>query len=150
MPDGNSVVDNLQTVRKTPKLTLHSIALQTASFEQSYKFYTEILGLRVVREPFQFKTRKLAWLDAGSALIELYSMRHGETSVPYSDNRLGPDHIAFVVGDLDAMIYHLIENGVKIIKGPYVPPSGDPRQPRVLFAEGPDGEELQFRETATA
>lgn len=136
----------MQDERRPPKLAFHSIAIQTATFDESYSFYKDILGLRVVREPYQFKTRRLAWLDTGTALIELYSIRSGDTPVPYTDNRLGSDHVAFTVADVDIMSSYLIDNGVKILKGPYLPPSGDPRQPRILFAEGPDGEELQFRE----
>jgi catechol 2,3-dioxygenase-like lactoylglutathione lyase family enzyme len=128
--------------------TVHSVALQTASFDVAYDFYTSVLGLRVVREPFSFKTRKLAWLDAGSVLIELYSGKDGVLLSGHSDARVGLDHIAFTVDDLDSMIEHLKAHEVPIIKGPYVPPSGDPAQPRILFAEGPDGEEIQFREAA--
>jgi catechol 2,3-dioxygenase-like lactoylglutathione lyase family enzyme len=126
--------------------TVHSVALQTASFEEAFDFYTSVLGLRVAREPFFFKTRRLAWLDGGSVLIELYSGKEGVALGDHSQAHVGPDHIAFTVDDLDSMVEHLKSNGVTIIKGPYVPPSGDPAQPRVVFAEGPDGEEIQFRE----
>jgi catechol 2,3-dioxygenase-like lactoylglutathione lyase family enzyme len=126
--------------------TVHSVALQTASFDVAFDFYTSVLGLRVTREPFSFKTRKLAWLDAGSVLIELYSGKEGVLLNGHSDAHVGPDHIAFTVADLDSMVEHLKAHGVPIIKGPYIPPSGDPAQPRIVFAEGPDGEEIQFRE----
>jgi hypothetical protein len=55
-----------------------------------------------------------------------------------------------VVDDLDEIVEHLKRNGVRIIRGPLIPPSGDPQQPRILFVEGPDGEELQFREPTLA
>jgi len=127
---------------------VHSVALQTASFEEAFNFYTSVLGLRVAREPFSFKTRRLAWLDGGSVLIELYSGKEGVALDDHSGAHVGPDHIAFAVDDLDSMVEYLREHGVTIIKGPYIPPSGDPAQPRVLFVEGPDGEEIQFREAA--
>jgi catechol 2,3-dioxygenase-like lactoylglutathione lyase family enzyme len=126
--------------------TVHSVSVQTARFDEAYRFYAEILGLRVVREPFPFKSRTLAWLDAGSILVELYSVRKEDTPKPYTNDIVGPDHIAFVVDDLDAMVERLKDHDVRILKGPMKPPSGDPRQPRVLFAEGPDGDEIQFRE----
>jgi catechol 2,3-dioxygenase-like lactoylglutathione lyase family enzyme len=125
---------------------VHSVALQTACFDESFDFYTSVLGLRVAREPFSFKTRMLAWLDAGSVLIELYSGKEGVLLSEHSDACVGLDHIAFTVADLDSMVEHLKAHGVPIIKGPYIPPSGDPAQPRIVFAEGPDGEEIQFRE----
>ncbi|MBS2964239.1 VOC family protein [Actinocrinis puniceicyclus] len=131
-----------------PTCVMHSIAVQTAAFEKAYRFYTELVGLRVVREPFPFKTRTLAWLDAGSVLLELYSVRREDNAAAREDGVVGPDHLAFVVDDLDAMILRLHEFEVPIVKGPLIPPSGDPNQPRVLFVEGPDGEEVQFREPA--
>lgn len=128
------------------RCALHSVAVQTASFDKAYRFYTEVLGLAVVREPFAFKTRRLAWLHAGTVLLELYSTKERAAAVPYHQDGVGPDHLAFVVPDLDAMVERLRAHGVAVLKGPMVPPSGDPRQPRVLFAAGPDGEEIQFRE----
>jgi catechol 2,3-dioxygenase-like lactoylglutathione lyase family enzyme len=125
---------------------VHSVALQTANFDAAYDFYTRVVGLAVVREPYPFKTRTLAWLDGGGMLIEMYSVKDGVEPVQYSPKSVGPDHLAFVVDDLDSMIGWLTENNIRIVKGPMVPPSGDPRQPRVLFVEGPDGEEVQFRE----
>ncbi len=131
----------------TPLLcTVHSVAVQTADFENALDFYVRILGLAVLRAPFQFKTRQLAWLEGGSVQIELYSIRAGVSPEPYDDNRVGPDHIAFVTDDLDALVLHLSGQNVKILRGPLIPPSGDPKQPRILFVEGPDGDELQFRE----
>jgi catechol 2,3-dioxygenase-like lactoylglutathione lyase family enzyme len=142
MPNGSSeVIENAKFM-----CSAHSVSVQTADFDKAYRFYTEILGLDVDREPFQFKTRMLAWLRAGTILIELYSVRSHSEPGPYNPNGVGPDHLAFEVCDLDAFVDHLKLNEVVIKTGPWRPPSGDPYQPRVLFVEGPDGEELQFRE----
>lgn len=129
------------------RLTVHNIAIQTGDFERSYRFYSEILKLPVVREPFIYKDqRKLAWFSGGSILIELYSVKFGQPANSYDANGIGPDHLAFVVADLDAWLGYLASHEVFPIKPPFVPPSGDPGQPRVVFVAGPDGEELQFRE----
>ncbi|MEO3798108.1 VOC family protein [Nonomuraea sp. B10E15] len=124
----------------------HSVAVQTADFDTAYTFYTTVLGLRTVREPFLFKTRTLAWLDGGGVLIELFSMKKGHTSFPYTDVNLGLTHIAFEVPDLDEAIELCKQHNVPITQGPMTPPSGDPLQPRVLFVEGPDGQAIQLRE----
>jgi glyoxylase I family protein len=131
-------------------LRLHNVAIQTGNFERSYHFYSKVLRLPVVREPFTFKEqRRLAWFDAGSILIELYSVKFTRDSSPYDPDGVGPDHLAFEVDDLDAMLEWLEVAGYKPIKPPFVPPSGDPTQPRVVFIAGPDGEELQFRERSS-
>jgi catechol 2,3-dioxygenase-like lactoylglutathione lyase family enzyme len=122
------------------------VAVQTADFEKALDFYVRILGLEVLRSPFQYKTRQLAWLGGGPVQIELYSTRAGMNPEPYDGNRVGPDHVAFVTDDLDALVSYFSDQNVKVLKGPLIPPSGDPKQPRVMFVEGPDGDELQFRE----
>jgi catechol 2,3-dioxygenase-like lactoylglutathione lyase family enzyme len=125
---------------------VHSIAIQTASFRVSYEFYTKVLGLRVIRPPFRFKSRTLAWLDGEGTLIELYSVKPDVHPAPYNDRAIGVDHVAFVVKNLDLVAETMLKHGAKITKGPFVPPSGDSHQPRVLFVEGPDGVHIQFRE----
>jgi glyoxylase I family protein len=126
---------------------LHHVAIQTKSFEQAFRFYTELLDLTVVRPPFRFKNqRTLAWLDGGSVLIELYSVKDGINPELYSDHRLGTDHIAFEVADMSSILARLTENGINIIKEPFLPPTGDPNQPLVAFIEGPDGEEIELRQ----
>lgn len=127
---------------------VHSVAIQTALFDESFHFYSRIIGLPVVREPFSFKARTLAWLSAGSALIELFSVKHGASPVDYDPAAVGITHIAFEVDDLDLVRENLLDRGVKVVKGPLLPPSGDPAQPRVLFVEDPDGAAVQFREPA--
>lgn len=129
-----------------PQCRLHSIAIQTTVFDQAYRFYTQVVGLTVVREPFRFKTRTVAWLDGGGALIELYSVKEGVEPDSYNNRAVGPEHVAFEVDDLDAFQSVLMDYGCQIEKGPLLPPSGDPNQPRVLFAVGPDGDSIQFRE----
>jgi catechol 2,3-dioxygenase-like lactoylglutathione lyase family enzyme len=128
------------------RCSVHSVAVQTADFEKALDFYVRILGLEVLRSPFQYKTRQLAWLGGGPVQIELYSTRAGMNPEPYDGNRVGPDHVAFVTDDLDALVSYFSDQNVKVLKGPLIPPSGDPKQPRVMFVEGPDGDELQFRE----
>lgn len=129
-----------------PQCRIHSIAIQTAVFDQAYTFYTEVVGLPVVRKPFRFKTRTVAWLDGGGTLIELYSVKDGIDPDPYNNHAVGPEHVAFEVEDLDEVQSILNKHNYAIEKGPMLPPSGDPNQPRVLFAVGPDGDSIQFRE----
>lgn len=146
MPSGRASLHEGDDQRKEPLCSLHSVAVQTSDFDTAYDFYTRVVGLAVVREPFKFKTRTLAWLCAGPGLIELYSVRQGMEAQPYDGNGVGPDHLAFVTSDLDKFCEHLRRHNVTILRGPLVPPSGDPNQPRVLFVQGPDGDELLFRE----
>jgi catechol 2,3-dioxygenase-like lactoylglutathione lyase family enzyme len=125
---------------------LHHVAVHTSSFNKAFAFYTKLLCLPVHKAPFQFKERMIAWLDGGGILIELCSLKHGEEPQVYVDQRVGAAHIAFVFNDLDAVLDRLVAHGVRVRKPPFLPPTGDPTQPRVSFIEGPDGEDLELRE----
>jgi glyoxylase I family protein len=126
---------------------IHHVAVQTANFEKAFKFYTETLGLKIQKEPFQFKGRTLTWLDGGGIKIELFSIKAGKEPQKYDARRVGTDHIALEVKRLDDAISYLSERGVTILKEPFYPPTADPFQPRVAFIEGADGEEIELRET---
>ncbi len=126
---------------------IHHVALQTAHVDRAFEFYTELLGLSVVKKPFNFKDKRtLAWLNAGAITIELYNVKNGQVPQPYDDRRVGADHIAFEVQDLDVMLAHLRKHNVKVLKEPFTPPTDDSQQPRVAFIEGVDGEEIELRE----
>jgi len=126
---------------------MHSVAMQTSDFDKAFHFYSEILGLRVVREPFLFNgKRTLTWLDAGTCYLELYSIKIDEEAVEWTDKNLGPVNLAFEVEDIDSSITWFMHNKVPILREPFIPPSGDPNQPRVAFIEGPDKEEILIRE----
>jgi len=128
--------------------TISHVAIQTAHFEQAFDFYTGLLGLKVVKAPFDFKgKRTLAWLDAISITIELYSIKKGEEAQPYDGHRVGADHIAFQVQNLDTILEHLKRHDIRILKEPFLPPTDDPRQLRIAFIEGVDGEEIELVET---
>lgn len=128
-------------------ISIHHIAIQTACFEKSFAFYTEILGLEVLKPPTIFKKKRtLAWINAGKIVIELYSVKYDEEPQAYDDRRVGTDHIAFEVRDLNHIVNYLREHGIKILRDPFLPTSNDIDQPRIAFIEGPDGEEIELRE----
>lgn len=130
---------------------IHSVVIQTADFDLSFKFYTRVLGLPVVREPYLYKgERTLAWLDAGRCLIELYSVKISATPKAWSNAGVGPVNLAFDVEDLEAAARWIEANNIRIRKGPFVPPSGDLHQPAILFIAGPDGEDIVIRQKADA
>jgi len=139
----NSVKDN--------QAILCHVAIQTHDFQRSFAFYTELLGLRVLKAPFRFKgKRTLAWLDAGNILMELYSIKDGKTAQSYDSNRIGPDHIAFRVQNLDSILLKLRQNRINVIKDPFYPSLSDSPRERIVFIEGVDGEEIELVENVPA
>lgn len=128
------------------QIQIHHVAIQTANFDKAFRFYTEILGLEVATSPYSFKDRTLTWLRSGSIMVELFSMKQNREPQAYNPCRVGVEHIAFEVDNLDTVLLHLKDNGLKILKNPFLPPTNDPLQPRICVIEGADGEEIELRE----
>jgi len=61
---------------KNPQLqTVHHIAIICSNYEQSKKFYTEVLGCTIVKETYRAErdSYKLDLAIGGSYIIELFS-----------------------------------------------------------------------------
>ncbi len=128
---------------------IHHVCIQTSNFEKAFEFYTKALGFKVIKPPFDFRgERRVAWLDAGSIIVELNSLKRGteDRVQEYSSFGMGPSHIALAVDNLDDFIDRLKEYDVRVVKYPFLPPTGDPDQPRVAFIEGPDKDHIELRE----
>lgn len=127
---------------------LHHVAVQTAHFDQSLRFYTELLGAELlVRRPF--KRREMAWLKAGEVSIELFSVRTGEADLlqSWTDYIPGPVHLAFEVDDINTFLDRAQNLGARLHPShpdPFIPPV--PGAGRIAYLLGPDGEEVEVRE----
>lgn len=92
---------------------IHHIAIICKDYERSKKFYTEILGLEIVREVYR-KERDSYKLDLslnGNYIIELFSF-------PFPPDRVsrpeaaGLRHLEFAVTDLEECIRELAKHKV--------------------------------------
>jgi glyoxylase I family protein len=92
---------------------IHHVAIICSDFLASKKFYTEILGFRIVAEHYRAE-RKSFKLDLSlndQYCIELFSFPEAPPRLSHPEGR-GLRHLAFAVGDLDAAINHLKAKGV--------------------------------------
>jgi glyoxylase I family protein len=92
---------------------VHHIAIICSNYENSKKFYTEVLGFEVIREVYR-KERNSYKLDLscqGNYIIELFSFPNppARTSRPEA---CGLRHLAFQVSNLEEMISYLIDKGI--------------------------------------
>jgi catechol 2,3-dioxygenase-like lactoylglutathione lyase family enzyme len=124
--------------------SIEHISIQASDFDQAFHFYTQILGLSVCVPPFSYKSRRLCYLDAGKIRIELYSIKPGEDVSRYCETRCGLDHLAFVTDALSDTIERLRQRGVRVLKSPFVPASGNAEQVPIAFIEGPDGQVIEI------
>ena len=92
---------------------IHHIAIIASNYEVSKKFYTEILGLQVIREVYR-KERESYKLDLklGDSEIELFSFPNAPVRPSYPEAR-GLRHLAFEVDNIDEAITELNLHGVE-------------------------------------
>ena len=99
---------------KNPQLqSLHHIAIICSNYEQSKKFYTEVLGCTIVKETYRAErdSYKLDLAIGGSYIIELFSFPNPPAR-PSQPESCGLRHLAFSVKDIEASIAALASHGV--------------------------------------
>lgn len=92
---------------------IHHIAIIASDYQKSKVFYTEVLGLTILREIYR-EARQSYKLDLalnGEYVIELFSFPAPPTR-PSRPEATGLRHLAFEVADLDATIKELTAHGV--------------------------------------
>ncbi len=92
---------------------VHHIAIICSDYQQSKKFYTETLGLTVVREVYR-KERDSYKLDLAlndQYIIELFSFPNPPAR-PSRPEACGLRHLAFSVDDIESAIDSLNSKGI--------------------------------------
>lgn len=92
---------------------VHHIAIICADYERSKAFYTEVLGLEIVREVYRAERQswKLDLALGGQYVIELFSFP-APPARPSRPEACGLRHLAFAVDDIHAAVGRLQEKGV--------------------------------------
>ncbi|MHC0035332.1 VOC family protein [Pseudoneobacillus sp. C159] len=102
---------------------VHHICIQTNHYEESLKFYREILGFELIQESPNFHQRYYnSWLKLGEFYIELQTGKAGENLNSVDPNPQGITHFCIWVDDLVKEVqtikglgYHFIpKNGEEI------------------------------------
>lgn len=98
----------LETLIYTLLRKIHHIAIICSDYEQSKKFYTEILGLKILREVYRAErdSYKLDLAIGDDYIIELFSFPNPPAR-PTRPESAGLRHLAFEVEQLDKVIESL-------------------------------------------
>jgi glyoxylase I family protein len=96
------------TTTPLPLLGVHHIALICSNYAVSKAFYTEILGLQVLREVYRAErdSYKLDLMVNGQYVLELFSFPTPPPR-PSRPEAQGLRHLAFSVADLTAAVQQL-------------------------------------------
>jgi glyoxylase I family protein len=126
---------------------LHHIAVQTRDWEESLRFYRDLLGMEVVLE-FGSPERKIALLDMGDGShMELFQPT-AQTPAPGSPAPNDPViHFALTTTDVDAAVAHVRAAGCTITVEPKDVLLAGKVTVRIAFFLGPNGEVIEFFQT---
>ena len=94
-------------------LSIHHIAIICSDYIRSKQFYSEILGLKVIRETFR-ESRASYKLDLelpDGSQIELFSFPNPPQRASRPEAQ-GLRHLAFEVANVDELVKYLNERGV--------------------------------------
>jgi len=93
----------------------HHVAVICSDYERSKRFYTEVLGLEVVREVYRAERQsyKLDLRLPDGTQIELFSFPHPPKRPSYPE-ACGLRHLAFEVTDLSRAVADLEAQGVLV------------------------------------
>lgn len=96
-------------------LAIHHVALICSDYEASKRFYTGVLGLRIVAEVYRAARRsyKLDLELPDGSRLELFSFPSPPKRASYPE-ACGLRHLAFRVRDLDGAGAHLRAHGVVV------------------------------------
>lgn len=122
---------------------VHHIAIICSDYDQSKRFYTEILGLDIIRETWRAERRswKLDLALNGHYIIELFSFPDPPAR-PSRPEACGLRHLAFAVEDLERVIAHLHRHLVE----PEAVRTDEMTGKRFTFIADPDGLPIEFYE----
>lgn len=118
-------------------LSLNHVSLKVPAsmFEETYAFYRDVLGLKLIR-----LQDGAVFLSCGNTVVEILNTGKDQ-------ERGGAlDHIAFDVDDVDAMVRKCKALGFAVTMGPkvHVFPGKVPYNVYIAFIQGPAGEEIEF------
>lgn len=94
-------------------MKIHHIAIICSQYEVSKKFYTEILGLNIIREVYreERQSHKLDLAIGNDYVIELFSFPNPPKR-PSRPESCGLRHLAFAVENVEKKRNELIEKGL--------------------------------------
>ena len=120
----------------------HHIAIYTRDLARLEAFYTQTLGLAVVR---RWEAPGIVFVDAGGLWLELTRQDAPDdgTQPRALDQGVGINHFALQVDDVDRSFQQLVNQGVRVLAAP-----ANYENVRVAFLADPDGNVLELIEDA--
>lgn len=122
---------------------IHHIAVICSDYQRSKRFYTDILGLTVIKETYREERRsfKLDLALKGEYVLELFSFPDPPKR-PSKPEALGLRHLAFEVDNVEETAQALSKKGIEVEP---IRVDGDTHK-KFTFIADPDGLPIEFYE----
>lgn len=122
---------------------IHHVALICSDYERSKRFYTEVLGLKIVNEAFRAarSSYKLDLALPDGSKLELFSFP-SPPARPSRPEACGLRHLAFAVNDIATCKVELLKKGVESEKIRV----DEFTNRKFMFFADPDGLPIEFYE----
>jgi glyoxylase I family protein len=134
---------------ETERYSLHHVAVQTRDWEESLRFYRDLMGMRVIAE-FGDDQRRLCLLETGGGgHIELYGPSDSSPRERFSGRSDPYVHIAFGTRDTRAALERVRSAGFTVTVEPVELQAG-PLRVVIAFFIGPNGETIELIEMIEA
>lgn len=122
---------------------IHHISVICSDFERSKKFYTEVLGLKILQEIYRSErdSFKLDLALNGQYVLELFSFPSPPARLSRPE-AAGLRHLAFEVNEVDSVVAYLRTNGheVEAVR------IDEHTHKKFTFMQDPDGLPIEFYE----
>ncbi|CAN5202511.1 VOC family protein [soil metagenome] len=94
---------------------IHHVAILTDNYEVSKKFYTEVLGFKIIAETYREERNsyKLDLAINGTYQIELFSFPDYRERGSYPESK-GLRHLAFTVDNVESSVVFLKTNNIDV------------------------------------
>lgn len=128
-------------------MLFHHICVQTPCYEESLKFYTEILGFEILKESPGFHGRGYnTWLKNTTIMIELQTEKADEEFIPWSKHNAGIVHMAFATRDVKEKYNEIKSKGYNSFKLKNGEELYKVENSYLCKVKAPEGTEIEFRD----
>ncbi len=95
----------------------HHICILTDNYNESLKFYLDVLQFELIKETSPFHNRSHnSWLKKDDFYIELMTPNEGDEIINYDKKALGINHFSIYYDNLDKELEHILSTGYDSFK----------------------------------
>lgn len=130
------------------KRVMHHVCIQTSNYEESLKFYRDIMEFEVISETKGFHGRDFnTWLRLGDFMIELQTAKSRDVLNKWSPLNEGIVHMCFLVDSVDKEYERIIKlgyNNFKVKNGEVI---YNVEGGKLFKVKAPEGTEIEIRDS---